>query len=258
MTPRTKKILLLVTVLAMSAGVCLLLCASTRHRKEVICDGLRVEFADNLKFVTEGDIKGYLEHWYGGYVGQRLDSVNLAKVEKILDEQSAILKSEAFTTEDGMLNVRILQREPVLRFQKGGTGFYVDSRGFIFPLQDNSTVQVPVVDGNIPVSCEPGYKGKARTEKEEAWIADMMSLMDYISHDKTWKNGIVQVAVDKDGDIVLVPAEGVEKFIFGAPDEFKQKFDRIAKYYEYIKPARPDSCYTSVNVKYEGQIICRK
>ena len=87
-----------------------------RHR-ELACSGLKVEFADKFNFVTAEDIEGYLNKEYGAYIGQRLDSVDLMKVETILGMKSAILRAEAFTTPDGKLNVKIYQREPSVRFQ---------------------------------------------------------------------------------------------------------------------------------------------
>ena len=53
-----------------------------RRIGQLTCAGVRVEFADNLTFVTAKDVEGYLSKGYGNYLGQRLDSVDLAKVCK--------------------------------------------------------------------------------------------------------------------------------------------------------------------------------
>ena len=258
MKPVVRKILLILLCVALLAGLCVLLGKSRSHRLLVTCEGLKVEFADAHRFVSEDDIKAWLERDYGSYIGQRLDSVGLDRIERILDEQSAILKSEAYTTEDGLLHVRLTQREPVLRFQQGKEGFYVDDRGFIFPLQERFTAPVPVVDGAIPVRCAPGYKGPAQTEKERRWIADMIGMMDWIRKSKIWKEAFVQVSVAQGGNLVLTPREGGERFLFGPPEEIADKFDRIGKYYEYIRPARGEGYYKTVNVRYDRQIICRQ
>ena len=108
------------TVLA----VCLLVVLSTLSREQktlLTCTGLEVEIMDStsLSFVSKADVKRYIERDYGVYMGQRLDSVDLKKIETVLDGRSAILKSEAYTTTDGILHVEVTQREPVVRFQKG-------------------------------------------------------------------------------------------------------------------------------------------
>lgn len=258
MKPVVRKIFLILLCAALAAGLCVLLMKSRAHRQLITCEGLKVEYADAHRFVTEDDVKAWLEREYGSYIGQRLDSVGLDRIEHILNEQSAIAKSEAFTTEDGLLHVRLTQREPVLRFQKGTEGFYVDDRGYIFPLQEQFSAPVPVVDGAIPVQCAPGYKGPAQTEKERRWIEDMIAMMDWLRKSKTWKEAFVKISVAEGGNLVLTPREGGERFLFGLPEEVADKFDRIGKYYEYIRPAREEGYYKTVNVKYDRQIICRQ
>lgn len=258
MKPVVRKTILILVCAALIAGLCVLLIASKAQRQLVTCEGLKVEYADAHRFVTDEDIKIWLGQQYGSFIGQRIDSVGLAQIESILDDQSAILKSEAWTTEDGQLHVRISQRVPVLRLQKGKVGCYVDDRGYLFPLQKNYTAPVPMVEGAIPIRITEGYKGRAHTEQEQHWIEEALEMMNWIRKSKIWKEAFVQICVSDEGDLVLTPREGKERFIFGGPDRVADKFDRIGKYYEYIRPAREEGCYKTVNVKFDKQIICRK
>ena len=258
MKPVVRKIILLLSLLALTVGLGVLIVASKGQRKLITCEGLRLEYADAHRFVTEEDVKAWLEKDYGSYIGQRLDSVGLDRIEQVLNDQSAILKSDAYTTGDGWLNIRITQREPVLRFQKGETGFYVDDRGYIFPLQAHFTADVPIVEGAIPVRYSPGYKGKALSEQEQRWISQVLDLMAWIKKSKTWREAFTRFAVKEGGTLVLSPREGSERFLFGQPDDIADKFDRIGKYYEYIRPARGEGYYKSVNVMFDRQIICRQ
>ena len=228
------------------------------RQRQLTCCGVRVEFPEEYNFVTAEDIEGYLKNEYGAYIGQRLDSVDLARVEAILGNKSAILKAEAYTTPDGFLNVKVFQREPAVRFQKGTVGFYADSEGFLFPLQDNYTSKVPIIDGDIPIAFEIGYKGEPTTDKEKEWLANVISLMNFIRESKTWSDNISQISVRHGGDLVLVPRKGKELFIFGPPVDIEDKFARIGKYYTAIVPEKGEGYYSTVNVKFKGQIVCRK
>ena len=248
-----------------AAAVCLLAAAiftivrlGGEKRRQLTCGGVRVEFADDYSFVTQEDIEGYLKNEYGAYIGQRLDSVDLAKVESILENKSAILRTEAYTTPDGLLNVKVFQREPSVRFQKGSAGFYADSKGFLFPLQDNYTARVPIIDGEVPIAFESGYKGEPKTEAEKEWLAKVTKLVGYIQASKTWSSNISQISVRSNGDLVLVPRQGKELFIFGQPVDIEEKFDKIGKYYTAIVPSKGEGFYSTVNVKFDGQIVCRK
>lgn len=254
MKKKVRLILSLAVIAASTALLIILNIANNEQRNQLTCSGLNVEFTDSFNFVTENDIKGWIDTFYGSYVGQRLDSVKLAAIEKMLDSKSAVLKSEAYTTPDGLLNVRISQREPVVRFQKGDIGFYIDERGFIFPLQKNYSAKVPIIDGQIPVLYTDGYKGEPHNEKEARWLASVLKMVNFMKTNKIWSDNIVQMSVDGEGDLILVPREGKERFVFGYPENIEDKFSRIEKYYQYIMPEKE---YSSVNVKYDNQIICK-
>ena len=258
MSKRVYRIILWAVLAVLAALFVLVYCAESDSRGMSTCSGLKVEFCDPFNFVTEDDIRACLDKGYGAYVGQRVDSVDIYRMEDMLDKQSAVLKSEVYLTPDGKLNVLIRQREPVIRFQKGNIGFYADERGYIFPLQSKYTANVPVVDGDLPIRYREGFRGEPESPEEAAWLRGVLELLDYISKSRTWSDGIVQMSVSGRDGLILVPRSGKEKFIFGYPDDIPQKFSRIEKYYQYIRPEKGAGCYSTVNVKYDGQIVCRK
>lgn len=258
MKTAVKNTLLAIAVAIVIAGICVIHSLSERELSQNTCQGLAVEFLDDYNFVTEEDVKKALDTQFGRYLGMALDSINLYRIENILDLQSAVLKSEAYLGKDGNLNISITQREPVVRFQKGETGFYADERGFIFPLQDNFTSLVPIVDGEVPLFNPKDFKGSPKTEKEANWVNAIIEMVNYMNNSNIWNENISQISVSEEGDLILVPREGNERFIFGAPEDFGGKFRKIEKYYQYIRPLKEDGYYSTVNVKYKGQIICRK
>lgn len=258
MKAAVRKTIAALTLAAMVLGFGFVTRLSAKDRALKTCSGINVIYTDDYRFVNENDIKAWLDNGYGQYIGQRLDSIKLHKVEKVLNVQSAILNTEAYTTDDGLLNIKLSQREPVLRFQKGDYGFYADANGFIFPLQENYTTQVPVIDGNIPIQCEPGYKGAPKTEEEQTWMKGALALISSLHKNKNMENNIVQIHVDDNGDIIMVPREGNEKFIFGSPFNAEDKFRRMENYYKYIVPSKEEGYYKTVNVKFDKQIVCKK
>ena len=240
-----RHILSLFALVALLAAMAATTSLSAVDRRLRTCEGVRVTFTDGPRFLSEAEVKNVLDKRCGSYIGQRLDSLQLFKIESVLNMQSAVLRSEVWTTDDGYLNVRITQREPVARFQNGDDGFYVDRNGVYFPLKDSYTANVPIIDGNAPV----GGSDKARKE----WMQNALAMLAYM--DGGWANRIVQMHVDENGDLILIPREGDERFIFGEPRDVKAKFSRMEDYYRYIKPGEKQ--YKVVNLKYEGQIICK-
>ena len=229
-----------------------------QKRADIVCTGLDVIFADSLKFVTAQDIGNFLDKQYGSYVGQKIDSVSLARIEKLLESKSAVLESEAWTTDDGLLHISITQRAPAVRFQQGTLGFYADESGFIFPTHKSYTAPVPCIKGSIPVTITPGFKGELESAQEKQWVLDVLALTRYMSKSKALIGKIEQMSVNADGDIIMTPVQGSETIVFGSPKQAEEKFSRLEKYYSHILPEKGEGYYKSVNVKYNGQIICRK
>jgi len=230
-------------------------------RKGVRCKGLAITVIDSAmnRFITPKEIREYLDdELEGGYQGVQIDSIDLTRIEEILDGKSAIMKSQAYTTKDSILNVTVMQKQPVVRFQKGKKGFYAVEDGSLFPLQDTYTSHVMVVDGHIPLRIEHGYLGKPDTEEGCRWLKDMIALVVFLKEDRTWKDRIVQISVQEDSDLVLIPREGQERFLFGQPDDIEDKFEKMELYYKSIRHHKGEESYRTVDLRFEGQIVCRK
>lgn len=258
MNKRLRYMITAIAALALAAVVAVVAQAGRMQRSQVACNALDVQFSDSLQFVSVDDVRMYLDKQYGSYIGQRLDSVKLHRIEALLESKSAVLNSEAWTTDDGVLHISITQRAPVIRFQKGSVGFYADDRGYVFPLHRSYTASVPTISGNIPVHVEEGFKGEVESEREHQWILDMIALTRNLSRNKAWSDRISGISVNDKGDVVLTPADGGAKIIFGSPRGLDDKLRRLEKYYTHIVPEVGEDHYKSVNVKYKGQLICRK
>jgi cell division protein FtsQ len=74
---------------------------------------------------------------------------------------------------------------------------------------------------------------------------------------KEWKDKIVQIQVSENGDLILIPRIGNERFIYGPPDKSEEKFEKIKKYYSAIVPEMGYEKYSEVDLRFNGQIICR-
>lgn len=241
-----------------AAALCLAYICGARQRRELKCTGLEVMIMDSTvnRFVTAEEVRKALEMQYGTYIGVAIDSIDLKKVEDIIDRKSAVRKSEAYTTMDGKLNIRVSQRKPMIRFQTEDRGFYADEDGILLPLQNTYTSHVHVVDGNIPLKGNSGYKGVPETEEERKWLKGISDLVRFIDAG-IWKEKIVQIHIDRKGDIILVPREGQIRFIFGQPVQIEEKFRKMEQYYSNIVPEKGEKHYTWVDLKYKGQIVCR-
>lgn len=258
MDRRLKYVLLSLIGAAVVAAMAAVWSLNSGQRHEMTCTGLRVEIADDYDMVTQAEVEHFLRNDYGPYIGQRLDSVNLDRIERILDGKGAILKAEAYTTKDSLLHILVTQRRPVVRFQRSDGGFYSDAEGFLFPLQENFSPMVPIIDGDIPLTQALDYKGLPQDERQAEWLGKILGMISYMASHDPWTEDIVQITVQKDGDIVMIPRKGKERFIFGPPTDVESKFRRMADYYGTILPEKGEGYYSTVNLKFSKQIVCRK
>lgn len=221
--------------------------AGQSSRKPLICKGLKVVIADSTRnsFISRNDVRKFLESEYGQYKDIPLDSLNLDRIEKVLDSKSAINRTEAFVTKDGTLNITVTQRRPAVRFQGSGWGYYADAEGRTFPLQSSYASHVPVVDGNIP----------AMTDTVR--IVKTTELVNFLENSSLWKEKFVQIRIDDKGDITLIPREGRERFIIGQPYEIEDKARKMEMYYTHILPEKGEKKYRTVDLRFKGQIVCR-
>lgn len=235
-------ILAIVLTLALT-GVALHFSRAALHEKSIGC--LEVNFEDTQHFIDTIDVRIFMDDLYGPYIGQRLEDVDLARIERILESKSAVRKCEAWITNDGVLHVSVAQRIPIARFEKGKSGFYCDAEGFIFPLSSKYTAQVPIISGCVDNAFN------------EEWMADMVKFIQYFNGLEKWHTRINDIVVDDNGELVLKTPDKGASFLFGYPSEMQDKFSKMERYYEQIIPQKGREYYKTVNLKYNGQIICR-
>ena len=233
---------------------------SSRALRQRTCQGkgsLDVTITDSLErqFVGKADVAGWLSKEYGAYAGLPLDSVDLDRIEKLVCAHSVVREAQAWITDDGVLHVQLSQRQPVVRFDDGTNGYYADATGFVVPLQSRGTVEVPVVDGRIPMKIPRGFKGTPADEAEKMWLDQVIGLVNYI-RGTVWEGNIVKMTVTPKRDLVLTPRTGQEQFIFGEPVRVPEKMRLMKAYYESVVPVQPD--YRTVDLRYRGQLVCRK
>ena len=233
--------------------------AGQNARKPIVCEQIQIEVLDSSvnSFVTAADIRKYIDRNCGKLIGEPIDCINLTDVEEAVESRSAVLNCEAYVTKNSKLSINVTQRKPVVRFQKKDGGFYADAEGYIFPLQSNYASHVQIIDGNIPLAANSGYKGDIEDPEERAWFRSMMKVVNHIEGSKTWKGKIVQIHVNDKGELTLVPREGNEVFLFGQPHSIQDKFSKMEKYYTTIIPEKGAKKYKTVDVRFEKQIVCK-
>ncbi|MCQ2174435.1 MAG: hypothetical protein MJY61_04805 [Bacteroidales bacterium] len=248
-------IFLVLLILAGLAAVCSL---DGRERSKMNCRAVKLSIDEPFRLIEDEQVMLRIREDYGECVGRKLDELDLSAIEKTLDGSGVVLKSQVWTTPDAVLHISLKQRTPVVRFLKDGGCFYSDRDGHLFKASRRCSLDLPVIDGDLPIE----FGGELPTEdgaesEKKRWLMQTLDMLETMK-DTPWEENVTQISVLPGGDMVMVPREGTELFLFGRPDGAADKFERMGKYYTHILPAKGEGYYRKVSVKYKGQIICTK
>jgi cell division protein FtsQ len=236
------------------AGSVVLLVAAIRYRNNNICKGYHIEISASRTrdriFIDKKGISDLLTA-AGAARGQGrpIQSFNLRSLESALEKNVWIRDAQLFFDNNGVLQVRISEREPAVRiFTSGGNSFYVDSTGVELPLQEKYPAHLPVFT-NYPA-------GSIRTTGEDsALTVGMLQLSAFIRRDSFWMAQIAQIDITPGKTFELEPEVGDHRITFGDGSEIAAKFHRLSLFYSAVLSRVGMDKYERVDVSYDGQVV---
>lgn len=172
----------------------------------------------------------------------RKDELDLNKIEKTLDAQEMIEKSDVFVSIDGVLKAVVKQKIPIARIIEGENSFYIDYKGGIMPLSDNFAARVPLVSGTI---------NKKNND-------DLATLFRTIYDDAFLKKNIIAIQIMPNGSLKMFN-RNYDYFIdFGRIINVERKFKN---YKAFFQKAVLDSSlykYSKIDLRFTEQVVCTK
>lgn len=208
------------------------------------CETSVIHYGDSLRFIGEDEIRNLVEKVDGIPIGRRLEEIGLEKIELALQNKSVIRKADAWVTDDGILHIKVNQRTPVMKLLDGDKEFFVDETGFEFPMHESFHQDLP------EIRCKAG-----RSEEENLVLLEFIGAL---RKTKYWAQGVKDIAIDKDGSISFRIGERKEKVVFGQPGSRDGRMNKLDIYYSTIVPSLEEGKnYKTVDLKYDGQIVCR-
>jgi cell division protein FtsQ len=145
--------------------------------------------------------------------------------------------------------VYVDQKNPIYRvFNNQGVSYYVCENGEIIPNSSNFTPRLLVATGYL----------SNRNEGSDSLHLEIIELVNFINQDEFWNAMIGQVHVAINGDIVLIPKIGEHQVILGSIDNLEEKFKFLYIFYKEALQNVDWQQYSSINLKFKGQIICTK
>lgn len=214
--------------------------ADKRNSKRLV-EEVHVYFTNNENlYITSDDVNNLLiqNQVTPGRVAK--DSLDLSKVEAILDHHDMIENAEVYMGIDGKMGALITQRQPIARVL-GASSYYIDRNGKEMPLSSNYSARVPLVTG----------LGKDHIE-------EAFPLLDYISRDTFLKKNITAVHRNPDGTFQIRLREFDFVVSLGRVSGMERKFSNFKAFYQKAMKDQKLDAYSHVNLRFGNQVVSTK
>ncbi len=204
--------------------------------------------------ITQEDVLLSIDRSFGVQLeGIQIANLNVARLEKVLEEDPFILDANVFVDAKNYVNITIEQREPIMRVvDNNGLNYYLDKRGFKMPLSKHFTARVMVVTGNLP-PYTPDF-----LEKDNHGLKDLFELTNTILNDEFLNAQVEQIYVSNTRELVLNPKVGAHKILLGKYEDIDQKLEKLIIFYKQALPYEGWNKYKTINLKYKNQVVCEK
>lgn len=230
-------------------GVVVLMSFIEAKKATVICKDVKVYIPGNQYFIDKQEIDNIVNAH--GLIGRNLDDINIQSLENRLKANPFVQSAKVYEDMDGIIQVEISQREPILRIMnQSNQDFYVDSHGLKIPLSENFTAMVLVANGFI----EEPFNGTVDTLHTQL-AADIYKTADYIRKDSLWAAQIAEIYVNNDHEMELIPRVGNQRILLGDADSLDSKFHNLLVFYKKALPLAGWGTYKIINIKYANQVV---
>lgn len=215
------------------------------QQEEYPCQGVSIALEDETSsFITKGEVLLIINSLVDSIEGLPLKQLPLYEIETTIEQHALIKSAEAFILLNGELKVRLEQKQPVVRVQDGqGKSYYLDVEGNPFPLSRNYTERLMIANGNIMDSMD---------------LAAVSKVANHIRQDEFWSAQIMQLHMNKNQEIELIPRVGNHIILLGSVVEMEDKFDKLMLFYRKGVQQTGWNQYSIINLKYQDQLVCVK
>ncbi|MBP2284248.1 cell division protein FtsQ [Flavobacterium sp. CG_23.5] len=215
---------------------------SNRNANRKVSKSVVVFVGDDAPFVRQETVnKLLIENKKDASSIQKVN-LDLNKLERILDAQEMIEKSDVFVSIDGVLKAVVKQKTPIARVFNDEGSFYIDYKGSRMPLSANFTARVPLVSGGI-------------NKKNNEDLADLFRI---IYDDAFLKKNIIGIQIMPNGSLLMLNRNFDYQIDFGRMINVERKFKN---YKAFFQKAVLDSSlykYKKIDLRFTEQVVCTK
>ena len=264
-----KKILRITFWVLLVGGLGTVFAFVQKQEDELLCSKVMINVErDPLHenfFVAEEDIRSLIAQRFGQVENTPLKTIDVNFLERLLYTNPWISRAEVYLTINGVVDIEIEQRQPILRIiNREGESYYMDSKGRLMLWSPDFTPRTLIASGNISEKYEEWSQVTMDelinndTLKTRTHLDDFYAMAGFILADEFWSAHVEQIYLNNYGEIELVPKVGDHKIIFGTSDEMEEKFWKLKTFYKEGLNYTGWENYDTLNLEFKNQVVCTK
>lgn len=223
---------------------------------------VHVTGAEGVHFIDEASVRREVLDQGIAVMGSTIGEVDVTTIEQRLRSIPCVAKAEVYHTMDGVLHVKVQQREPIVRvINSDGTGFYVDREGWTMPTDLAHAARVLVVTGALN---EPGARDGVLdifsndSLQQHYRSDDIHRIATFIRKDPFWNALVDQLVVNAEGEYEVIPKVGSHRVLIGDGSELDQRFAKLRLFYAKGMPLADWRRYDRIDLRFAEQVVCTK
>lgn len=188
-----------------------------------------------------------------GLTQTKVSNIDPRMIEARLKQDAFVEDAEVWLNMSNQICTRIKQREPIMRIiDDNGGNYYLDKTGARVPNSIYYAMRVPIITGNVPPYIQDFF------QRDDYGLKYVFLLTKRLLEDDFFGNNVQQISVNATGEFTVIPLIGDQKIVFGSYNNLEEKLKRLKIFYHNAMPYEGWKKYSIINVKYYGQIVCKK
>jgi cell division protein FtsQ len=229
--------------------------------KQPVCKQVEILISGEEKdlIIDRENIKTIIFTEYKDLIGRSFNTIDLSKIEYILQAHPSVKNAEVYKKMNGYLVVKLDSRIPIVRVMPvSGNDFYIDREGNLFPVSKIGSSRVMVANGNIRFKYDNSLKTIGKDTTVSKSVKEIFLIAQNISEDEFMKAQIEQIYRTGKNEYELIPTVGNHIVLLGDIFNYKKKISYLKHFYLHVINKVGWRTYDYISLKYKNQIVCRK
>lgn len=226
---------------------------------------IELEIQEGMALLTKQELLGHLKFVRLYHEKMRAQDLDIEAVEKFVNGLNEVEHAEVYKLIGDHWHIRAKIRRPIARIiPDGRDGFYMDNRGRLMALTPSFIAHVITFTGLSEFKTTEVLKLDLINNDSlitNTKLGDIYRISNYVCGSAFYNSQIVQIHYLPSDGFVLIPRVGSHEIIFGrakSEESVVAKFDKLTTFYEEVIPFEGWDKYSSINLKFEKQIVAKK